>query len=221
MAGLPGGLLRIDRLFGGNGYNAAFTASPLVFGAFPSLHSACACLEALFLSHFFPHTTRYVWAYTGLLFWSTMYMTHHYLIDVVGGSCLAVAAFYLLLPEELKGAAATAPPGGVSRLSKYALYDIPENERSHAARDYDFGDSSERESDEEVDITYRSPLPPVPGSATPLMRQGASSSSGQQKKSHKHTASIASLIRSEDRGDDGWSPVAGSFNLPPTPTQRP
>ena len=172
------------------------------------------------MSHFFPHTTRYVWAYTGILFWSTMYMTHHYLIDVVGGSCLAVAAFYLLLPDELKGAAATAPPGGLAALgrrNKYDLYDIPDSERARGGgRDYDFEDISERESDEEMDITYRSPLPQGPGSATPLVRQAAA----QAKKSHKHTASIASLIRSEDRGEEGWSPIAGSFNLPPAPTQR-
>ena len=218
MPGSPGGLLRIDRLFGSNGYTTAFTNSPLVFGAFPSLHSACACLEALFLSHFFPWTTKYVWAYTGVLFWSTMYMTHHYLIDVVGGSCLAVASFYLLLPDELRGAAATAPPGGLpSRRSKYEIYDVEESARSRAGRgaaDYDFEDISERESDEEMDITYRSPLPNGPASATPLIR-GA-----QPKKSHRHTASIASLIRSEERREEGWSPIGGSFSIPPTPTQR-
>ncbi|GJE95947.1 inositol phosphorylceramide synthase [Phanerochaete sordida] len=219
MPGSPGGLLRIDKLFGANGYNTAFTNSPLVFGAFPSLHSACACLEALFISHFFPWTTRYVWAYAGILFWSTMYMTHHYLIDVVGGSCLAVAFFYLLLPDELKGAAATAPPGGLNaRRSKYEIYDIAESERSRAGRGdaYDFEDLDERESDEEMDITYRSPVPAAPGSATPLVRQG----SAQPKKSHKHTASIASLIRAEERGEEGWSPIGGTFNIPPTPTPR-
>ena len=219
MPGSPGGLLRIDRLFGSNGYTTAFTNSPLVFGAFPSLHSACACLEALFLSHFFPWTTKYVWAYTGVLFWSTMYMTHHYLIDVVGGSCLAVASFYLLLPAELKGPAATAPPGGLAaalgRRSKYEIYGISESDRARAGREFDLEDDLERESDEEMDITYH--RTPVPNSATPLVRQAASQST---KKSHRHTASIASLIRSEERGEEGWSPVAGSFNLPPTPTPR-
>lgn len=215
MPGSPGGLLRIDRLFGSNGYTTAFTNSPLVFGAFPSLHSACACLEALFMSHFFPWTTKYVWAYTGILFWSTMYMTHHYLIDVVGGSCLAVASFYLLLPDELRGPAATAPPGGLGasapyRRNKYEVYDIEEP----STRSRDFDDDFDRESDEEVDITYRSPVPNGPASATPLIR-GA-----QPKKSHKHTASIASLIRAEERGEEGWSPIGGSFNIPPTPGSR-
>jgi hypothetical protein len=28
-----------------------------------------------------------------------MYPTHHFLIDVVGGSCLTIALFYLFLPD--------------------------------------------------------------------------------------------------------------------------
>ncbi|KAI0337883.1 PAP2-domain-containing protein [Trametopsis cervina] len=228
MHGSPGGLLRIDRLFGGNGYTAAFTNSPLPFGAFPSLHAGCGTLEALFISHFFPFMTKYVWTYVAVLFWATMYMTHHYLIDVVGGACLAVACFYLLLPDELKGPMATAPPGGAGmngyggRRSKYEIYDLEDPARSRGGRgnghimrdaDFDLEDVSERESDEEeMDITYRSPVPNGPSSATPLVRQ-------QSNKSHRHTASIASLIRSEERGEEGWSPIASSFNFPPTPTR--
>ncbi|PSR97084.1 hypothetical protein PHLCEN_2v4365 [Hermanssonia centrifuga] len=238
MQGSPGGLLRIDRLFGSSGYTAAFTHSPLVFGAFPSLHSACATLEALFVSHFFPSMTKYIFAYAAVLFWSTMYLTHHYLIDVVGGGCLAVACFYLMLPDELKGPAATAPPGGLSaagfgsRRSKYDIYDLEEpHGRVRSGRnangsimrdaaDYDLEGLSDRESDdEEMDITYRSPVVPNgPGSAAPLIRQ-AGASAAQPKNSHRHTASIASLIRAEERAEDGWSPIGGSFNIPPTPTR--
>jgi len=54
MAGSPAGLARIDLLFGFDMYTSNFTASPLVFGAFPSLHSGNAVLEALFMSHCFP-----------------------------------------------------------------------------------------------------------------------------------------------------------------------
>lgn len=36
-------------------------------------------------------------------------------------------------------------------------------------------------------------------------------------KSHRHTASIASLIRADERAEDGWSPIGGSFKIPPTP----
>src|SRR3984957_117003 len=66
--GSPGGLGRIDKLFHSTGYNTAFANSPVVFGAFPSLHAGCATIEALFVSHFFPHTTRWVWGYAGVLY---------------------------------------------------------------------------------------------------------------------------------------------------------
>jgi hypothetical protein len=56
--GAAGGLARIDALFHSNGYQTTFSASPVVFGAFPSLHSGCATMEALFISHFFPKLRR-------------------------------------------------------------------------------------------------------------------------------------------------------------------
>jgi hypothetical protein len=102
MPGSPGGLLRIDRVFGTHGYANTFGAAPLVFGAFPSLHSGSAVMEALFLSHFFPSLKPVYWAYTGVLWWATMYLSHHYLIDLTGGACLSVMVFYLFMPEEFK-----------------------------------------------------------------------------------------------------------------------
>lgn len=102
MPGSPGGLLRIDRVFGTHGYANAFGSAPLVFGAFPSLHSGSAVMEALFLSHFFPSLKPVYWAYTGVLWWATMYLSHHYLIDLTGGACLSVMVFYLFMPEEFK-----------------------------------------------------------------------------------------------------------------------
>ena len=89
------------------------------------------------------------------------------------------------------------------------------------AADYELDELEEGESDgEEVDITYRSPVVPSgPGSATPLVRSG-STTSQQPKKNHRHTASIASQIRADERAEDGWSPIGGSFNIPPTPGAR-
>jgi len=89
-----------------------------------------------------------------------------------------------------------------------------------SAREFDA--VSETSSDEEeVDITYRSPVAgntkfpssvhdgPLPASATKKAFPKAST------RGHQHTASIASLIRGEERGpEDGWSPVAASFAFP-------
>lgn len=104
MRGSPGGLARIDSLFGAHGYTVAFSNAPVVFGAFPSLHAATATMESLFMSYFFPGTVRigkvridlrvFYWGYTFWLYWCTMYLMHHYLIDLVAGGCLATMFFY-------------------------------------------------------------------------------------------------------------------------------
>lgn len=89
--------------------------------------------------------------------------------------------------------------------------------------DFELSDTT---SDEEEDITYRSPVTGMtPTSAMPFIvpKVGRKGGIGQQaRKSHRHTASIASLIRGDERGaDDGWrSPVTGAgFVFPPTPTK--
>ncbi|KAF9530708.1 hypothetical protein CPB83DRAFT_155112 [Crepidotus variabilis] len=112
MLGSPGGLARIDELFHSNWYTVGFTHSPLPFGAFPSLHAGNATLAALFVTHFFPSYTEMVWAYCVVLYWATMYLTHHYLVDVVGGGCIATVFFFMFLPNELRGDAALEYPPG-------------------------------------------------------------------------------------------------------------
>ncbi|CAK5263633.1 unnamed protein product [Mycena citricolor] len=212
MKGSPGGLLRIDRLFHSNGYNVTFSNSPIIFGAFPSLHAGCATLEALFLSHFFPQCTTYIWAYVSVLYWATMYLSHHYLIDVTAGACLAAFFFYLFLPDEFRNtAAATAPPSSGPR-SKYDLYGLETPRtlrRSMMVDAADFELSEGEVSEEEEDISYRSPLPV--GVAT---NANGASKTQQGPKSHRHTASIASLIREGERGpEEGWqpSPIGATF----------
>ncbi|KAG0081949.1 Aureobasidin resistance protein Aur1 [Podila epicladia] len=95
MPGDPGGLARVDDILGLNMYKTTFTASPLVFGAFPSLHSACAWQIALFLVFTFgPRAIPFVMTYVFLIWWATMYLGHHYVVDLVGGGVYAVVAFW-------------------------------------------------------------------------------------------------------------------------------
>ncbi|KAL2072165.1 hypothetical protein VTL71DRAFT_11508 [Oculimacula yallundae] len=95
MPGSPAGLARVDMLLGFDMYTTNFTASPLVFGAFPSLHSGNAVLEALFMSHCFPKLRPLVIGYAMWMWWATMYLSHHYAVDLVGGGFLAAIAFYV------------------------------------------------------------------------------------------------------------------------------
>lgn len=235
MHGSAGGLARIDAILHTKLYSSGFGNSPIIFGAFPSLHAGCATMEALFMSHFFPQTTKYIWGYAGLLYWATMYLTHHYLVDVVGGACLATAMFYIFLPDEMRGPAAVAPPGGGrlnrsrSQRSKYKLYDLEApRTRANARSNGHFmaeatglaseGSSGHESDEEEMDITFRSPIPGGTPTSTMGMMSQQQQSAAQAKKSHRHTASIASLIRADERGEDGWSPIStGGFHFPPTP----
>ena len=94
MPGSPAGLAAIDKLFGIDLYTSGFTASPQVFGAFPSLHAGNATIEALFMSHLFPKLRPLFAFYVVWLWWATMYLSHHYAVDLVAGSMLAAAVFY-------------------------------------------------------------------------------------------------------------------------------
>ncbi|GAA5995955.1 phosphatase PAP2 family protein [Rhodotorula paludigena] len=131
MRGSPGGLARIDALFGGHGYDKTFSGAPVPFGAFPSLHAGCSTMEALFLSHFFPRGRPVYWAYVFVLYWSTMYLTHHYLIDLVAGGSLSCIFFYYYLskmPDELRHPTTHGVPAGPYRANSSTA--IPLDEES-------------------------------------------------------------------------------------------
>ena len=106
MHGSPGGLGRIDKLLGVDMYTTGFSNSSIIFGAFPSLHSGCCIMEVLFLCWLFPRF-KFVWVtYASWLWWSTMYLTHHYFVDLIGGAMLSLTVFeftkYKYLPKTKK-----------------------------------------------------------------------------------------------------------------------
>ncbi|CCD25224.1 phosphatase PAP2 family protein NDAI_0E04070 [Naumovozyma dairenensis CBS 421] len=93
MHGSPGGLARIDEIFNISLYTTAFSNSSVIFGAFPSLHSGCATLLALFFSYTFPRLKPLFIFYVVWLWWSTMYLTHHYFVDLMIGSVISLMVF--------------------------------------------------------------------------------------------------------------------------------
>jgi membrane-associated phospholipid phosphatase len=93
--GSPAGLAAVDKLFGIDLYTSTFTASPLVFGAFPSLHAANATIEALFMANTFPRLRPLFVVYVLWMWYATMYLSHHYAVDLVGGSFLAAIAYFV------------------------------------------------------------------------------------------------------------------------------
>lgn len=93
--GSPAGLERIDKLFGVDLYTSTFTASPMVFGAFPSLHAAVATMNALFLGHIFPRGKPIFITWIVWIWWATLYLSHHYAVDLIAGSVLSAVFFYI------------------------------------------------------------------------------------------------------------------------------
>lgn len=93
MPGSPAGLARVDKLLGVDMYTTSFTTAPMPFGAFPSLHAANAVLEALFMSYCFPRLRPLFFFYVGWLWWATMYLNHHYAVDLVAGSLMATGIY--------------------------------------------------------------------------------------------------------------------------------
>ncbi|KAF9272962.1 Aureobasidin resistance protein Aur1 [Mortierella alpina] len=155
MPGDPGGLARVDDILGVQMYKTTFTASPLVFGAFPSLHSADAWMLAFFLVYVFgPRSIPFALTYVFWIWWATMYLGHHYVVDLVGGAAYAVVAFYIgsfflppVLPTEepdLEGKHRGSHELGeaMDRQEKQTLFQVPEDEH-----DADTGSSSSRNGD--------------------------------------------------------------------------
>jgi membrane-associated phospholipid phosphatase len=107
MGGDPAGLARIDALFGVDMYTTTFKKQPVPFGAFPSLHSGCATTEALFMAYVFPRLRIPIVLYVTWIYWSTLYLSHHYAVDLLGGAILAVTVYLIskkmFLPRQQPG----------------------------------------------------------------------------------------------------------------------
>lgn len=226
MSGSPGGLARIDAIFHTTAYTTGFSTAPVVFGAFPSLHAGDATMAALFVSHFWPWLRLYAWGYCGVLYWATMYLTHHYLIDVVTGACLSTAFFYVFMPDVLRIpdnstntnyaiVNGTGANGALPR-DRYAEYGL-DGPRANAGSGL-FENDSLSDEDQDAPPNPLAPYGHVPspfsGVPIPSPRIASIMTGAGAGKSHRHTASIASLIRADERVEEGWSPIRKDFAFP-------
>jgi hypothetical protein len=97
MPGSAAGLVRVDAVLGTHIYQNAFKASPLVFGAFPSLHGAFSCCCFFFVARYSRKGAFILGFYVLWQWFSTMYLRHHWRIDLLGGlvySAFVFSIFY-------------------------------------------------------------------------------------------------------------------------------
>jgi membrane-associated phospholipid phosphatase len=90
------GAARFDALFGIRYFAAFYAKNPNVFGAMPSLHVAYPTIAACFLARrgLVPAALGAVFA--AWVAFSAVYLVHHYVLDVVAGAAVGLAAFALV-----------------------------------------------------------------------------------------------------------------------------
>jgi len=106
LKGDPGGLARVDAMFDTSFYLNTFLNSPLVFGAFPSLHCGWPSLLTLFLCFHVFTTWKLRWIPIFYVCWvsfAVVYLQHHYMADVIGGWLGAWCSYELLGPHRSYG----------------------------------------------------------------------------------------------------------------------
>ena len=92
----PAGTARFDALLGINYFASFYSRNTNVFGAMPSLHAAYP-----FMVVFYVWNKGWTWrvlaaAFSALVSFSAIYLTHHYILDVLAGMVFAIAAYLVV-----------------------------------------------------------------------------------------------------------------------------
>lgn len=98
MPGYAAGLTRVKYATGTHLVDKGFHASPIVFGAVPSLHSAMAVMSCFFLCYYARWTIVKVGVclFVVLQWWATIYLDHHWRLDLLVGLLYSITVFTML-----------------------------------------------------------------------------------------------------------------------------
>ncbi|CAI5756862.1 unnamed protein product [Candida verbasci] len=98
MKGYAAGLTRVDIHLGTHLNSKGFHASPIVFGAIPSLHSAMAVITLYFITYFARYRIIKVlsFLFVVLQWWATIYLDHHWRLDLFIGLIYATVWFSII-----------------------------------------------------------------------------------------------------------------------------
>ncbi|MBI5544483.1 MAG: inositol phosphorylceramide synthase [Deltaproteobacteria bacterium] len=115
------GALRFDALLGVDFFASFYARNPNIFGAMPSLHAAFPVLVAW---HVWDRGWRWralSLAYAALVWFAAVYLNHHWVLDVVAGIAVALAASGLVavaLRLSTAGAATAHPVPVAARVDR-------------------------------------------------------------------------------------------------------
>lgn len=94
--GDPAGLIRFEHIFGLHLFSENYGISPVVFGAIPSMHAGFATLGWLFSWKTSRTTVALMSVYISGMYFSALYLQHHYLLDVIIGIAYAIIAWLIV-----------------------------------------------------------------------------------------------------------------------------
>jgi hypothetical protein len=89
--GDPAALARVDALLGIDYFASIYGQSAYVFGALPSLHVATPVWLALHVRHRIGRPLA--WGFAAAMAFFAVYLTHHYVVDVLAGVVLALVVY--------------------------------------------------------------------------------------------------------------------------------
>ncbi len=92
----PAGLTRFDSLLGVSVFKGMYGMGANVFAAMPSLHSANPAVLLLFGWNYFKRARLALLLFGIGIWFSAVYLNHHYLLDVLGGITCAVLAWVVV-----------------------------------------------------------------------------------------------------------------------------
>ncbi|MFO1520324.1 MAG: phosphatase PAP2 family protein [bacterium] len=90
------GLANFDKIVGATVSAEMYQSSPVVFGAIPSMHAGFTMLGWMYSFHLNKRWAFGIGVYTVAMWFSAVYLQHHYVIDVILGIAYAVVAYVLI-----------------------------------------------------------------------------------------------------------------------------
>ncbi len=89
------GLIHFDRLIGIPYFQKIYSENAWVFGAIPSMHAGFPLLVLLFAHKIFRIWLIPLYLFMFSVWFSAVYLNHHYIIDLIAGVLYALAAYLL------------------------------------------------------------------------------------------------------------------------------
>ncbi len=94
--GDPAGLIHFDHILGVELSSKIYSSSPVVFGAIPSMHAGFTMLGWLYSYRLGRKWFFGFGIYTLAMWFSALYLQHHYMLDVVVGIAYALMAYIIV-----------------------------------------------------------------------------------------------------------------------------